>query len=96
MGLIRLFGHGMSKLVSAPIPSSVRPSCTQDLLITKQNASEKPFLDLCLASDGHTALAASTDRTMNLFEQGVPTFNDHNVLPGIGLVESFGLFRFVT
>ncbi|KAJ4471499.1 WD40-repeat-containing domain protein [Lentinula aciculospora] len=31
-------------------------------------ASEKPFLDLALNSDGHTALAASTDRTVTLYD----------------------------
>ncbi|THV06661.1 WD40 repeat-like protein [Dendrothele bispora CBS 962.96] len=31
-------------------------------------ASEKPFLDIALAADGHTALAASTDRTITLYD----------------------------
>ncbi|KAJ3784550.1 WD40-repeat-containing domain protein [Lentinula aff. detonsa] len=31
-------------------------------------SSEKPFLDIALNSDGHTALAASTDRTVTLYD----------------------------
>ncbi|KAF5366505.1 hypothetical protein D9757_012180 [Collybiopsis confluens] len=31
-------------------------------------ASEKPFLDLALSRDGHVALAASTDRTVTLYD----------------------------
>jgi ribosome biogenesis protein len=33
-----------------------------------QNASEKPFLDLALAPDGNTALAASTDRFITMYD----------------------------
>lgn len=33
-----------------------------------QSAAEKPFLDLALTPDGHSALAVSTDRTMTLFD----------------------------
>ncbi|KAF9075475.1 WD40-repeat-containing domain protein [Rhodocollybia butyracea] len=31
-------------------------------------SSEKPFLDIALNADGHTALAASTDRTVTLYD----------------------------
>ncbi|KAK7436532.1 ribosome biogenesis protein ytm1 [Stygiomarasmius scandens] len=31
-------------------------------------ASEKPFLDIALAADGNTALAASTDRTITMYD----------------------------
>lgn len=33
-----------------------------------QTVSEKPFLDLAITSDGQTALAASTDRTISLYD----------------------------
>jgi ribosome biogenesis protein len=33
-----------------------------------QAVPEKPFLDLALTADGHTALAASTDRTITLYD----------------------------
>ncbi|EIN14717.1 ribosome biogenesis protein YTM1 [Punctularia strigosozonata HHB-11173 SS5] len=32
------------------------------------NASEKPFLDLALTADGHTALTASTDRFVTIYD----------------------------
>ncbi|TRM67126.1 WD40-repeat-containing domain protein [Schizophyllum amplum] len=32
------------------------------------NAAEKPFLDMALSSDSHTALAASTDRTVAVYD----------------------------
>jgi len=43
-------------------------------------APEKPFLDLAITSDGHTALAASTDRTISLYDLRSPTTHSTTII----------------
>jgi ribosome biogenesis protein YTM1 len=57
------------------VSTIVRNGCISLLsyLIFKQNASEKPMLDLTLATNLHTALVASTDRTISMYDLRNPT-----------------------
>lgn len=38
------------------------------LIIVRQAAAEKPFLDMAMTNDGHNALVTSTDRTTTLYD----------------------------
>ncbi|KIM80624.1 hypothetical protein PILCRDRAFT_822365 [Piloderma croceum F 1598] len=76
-----LKGHAarVSKVVFGKDETKVAYSCGFDSTVKMWDvengfctntitASEKPFLDLAITSDGQTALAASTDRTISLYD----------------------------
>ncbi|KAJ3768937.1 WD40-repeat-containing domain protein [Lentinula raphanica] len=57
------------KAYSCGFDSTVRIWDIENGVCTRTiTSSEKPFLDIALNSDGHTALAASTDRTVTLYD----------------------------
>ncbi|KAJ7600613.1 WD40-repeat-containing domain protein, partial [Mycena floridula] len=62
-------GQGESTAYSCGFDSTVRTWDVENGVCTNTiTVSEKPFLDVTLISDGNTALAASTDRTVTIFD----------------------------
>ncbi|KAI0717822.1 WD40 repeat-like protein [Cerioporus squamosus] len=60
-----VFGPGASLAYSCGFDSTVRTWDVENGVCTSTiTASSKPFLDIALTANGHTALAASTDRTV--------------------------------
>ncbi|KAF9262668.1 WD40 repeat-like protein [Marasmius fiardii PR-910] len=78
-----IFGRETHVAYSCGFDSTVRlwdienGVCTQTI-----SASEKPFLDISLTTDGNTVAAASTDRTITLYD--VRTNDSSNVTSSLG------------
>ncbi|KAG5643613.1 ribosome biogenesis protein ytm1 [Asterophora parasitica] len=70
-----VFANGEGRIAySCGFDSTVRVWDTENGVCTHTiTASEKPFLDLALPQEPHTLLAASTDRTMTLYDVRVST-----------------------
>ncbi|KAH7921924.1 ribosome biogenesis protein YTM1 [Leucogyrophana mollusca] len=62
-------GNGNGKAYSCGFDSTVRTwDVEMGVCVDTITAPEKPFLDLALTADGHIALAASTDRSVSIYD----------------------------